>query len=251
MRSLALLLALSPAIAGEEPLDATRLFAERMFDTVRAEAVDCPESSGRESEAHCARFPGAFSAFKFRWDEGARLDFQGEFVPQGSWKRKPDGYLREYDLEAATVIVRFVEKAARVEATCRPPEPETEEETVVSTRLKLREELLDCPSEDELPEDLSGVTPPILVRESDKDPIYPPTALERGLSGSVTLRLLVDRDGTVKSANVLRSANPGRGFEEAASAAARQWRYEAARYLHRPVQFCLEVVVEFELPGGG
>jgi outer membrane biosynthesis protein TonB len=54
----------------------------------------------------------------------------------------------------------------------------------------------------------------------------------------------------VSRADVVRSDGPDRGFEEAAAEAAKQWRYEPARIDDRVVEFCVEVLIEFELPGG-
>lgn len=47
---------------------------------------------------------------------------------------------------------------------------------------------------------------------------------------------------------MLRSNRPNLGFEEAAIAAVRKWRYEPAMQKGREVEVYFTVVVEFELP---
>ncbi|WP_437309813.1 TonB-dependent receptor domain-containing protein [Sorangium sp. So ce388] len=58
-------------------------------------------------------------------------------------------------------------------------------------------------------------------------PEYPPDAEKKGLQGTVTLELDIDRNGRVKQAVVIESA--GNGFDESAVAAARKLEFEPAR----------------------
>ena len=66
-------------------------------------------------------------------------------------------------------------------------------------------------------------TPPRLIH--DVAPEYPLSAMRRGLSGRVRLEFTVRPDGRVADVSVVASAPEG-VFDEAAVAAARQWRFE-------------------------
>jgi periplasmic protein TonB len=59
-------------------------------------------------------------------------------------------------------------------------------------------------------------------------PVYPVAARSLRAEGRVTLRLAVHPDGTVARALVEECTRPGFGFEAAALAAVKQWRYEPA-----------------------
>jgi protein TonB len=82
-----------------------------------------------------------------------------------------------------------------------------------------------------------------LVRAS---PAYPPRARARGLTGQVVLGLLIGPQGEVQQIQVLEASPPG-VFDQAALDAARQWRFEPARYRAQPVRVWARQVVHFQL----
>ena len=59
-------------------------------------------------------------------------------------------------------------------------------------------------------------------------PVYPVAARSLRAEGRVTLRLAVLQDGTVDGATIEECSRPGLGFEAAALAAVKRWRYEPA-----------------------
>jgi TonB family protein len=73
--------------------------------------------------------------------------------------------------------------------------------------------------------------PPRLVHFVDAP--YPKEAMDAGLAADVMLRLRVEADGSVSEAQVLQPA--GHGFDEAAVAAARQFRFEPAQRDGKPI----------------
>lgn len=85
--------------------------------------------------------------------------------------------------------------------------------------------------------------PPLLevpVLQEFVEAPYPEEAKAQGIEGKVLLGIEVDETGAVADVEVLRPA--GHGFDEAAAAAARQFRFSPARDATGPVP----VVVEFE-----
>lgn len=77
-------------------------------------------------------------------------------------------------------------------------------------------------------------------------PVYPELAREAGIEGTVLLRVLVDTDGTVLSAGVIRSdVTPA--MEEAALAAARRFIFRAAMQGANTVRAYMAVPVVFKL----
>ena len=75
-------------------------------------------------------------------------------------------------------------------------------------------------------------------------PAYPQEAAMRGLRGIVILELIVDEQGRVATADVVRSVPP---FDEAALAAVRQWEYEVTRVDGTPVRVRVTVPITFAL----
>jgi len=94
---------------------------------------------------------------------------------------------------------------------------------------------------------VGGVTHPTRVAESYVQPLYPEHARRAKIGGKVFLQAIVERDGSVGEVSLLRCNRPGLGFEDAALAAVRQWRYEPATQNGEPVDAVITVIVEFTL----
>jgi periplasmic protein TonB len=90
----------------------------------------------------------------------------------------------------------------------------------------------------------AGATPPVKIRHAE--PAYPPDALRVGLEGTVVLRIRVDEEGRVVSAEET-AAGPLPAFAEAAREAVMRWRYSPASYRGRPVGVSMVVTVKFSL----
>jgi len=109
----------------------------------------------------------------------------------------------------------------------------------------------EVPKEPEVPEvepnrvyNIGGnVTEPVPVRQTP--PRYPPWDVKNQTEGDVILRLTIGRDGTVESADVVRSLNQRMDAE--AIRAARTWRYEPARLNGQPVGVFKIISIRFSL----
>src|SRR5258706_6995898 len=91
---------------------------------------------------------------------------------------------------------------------------------------------------------VAGTEVPAPKRIKTVQPDYPPEALAQGLRGIVILDLVVDTQGHVASADVIRSVPP---FDEAALAAVRKWEYEVTRVEGKPVSVRLTVPITFAM----
>jgi len=88
-----------------------------------------------------------------------------------------------------------------------------------------------------------GATPPVLVRRDD--PVYPQMARKLRLSGDVTLRLVVEADGSTSRIDVVSGGKAG--FGEAAVDAVRKWVYRPARVDGQAVAVWKIVRVRFSI----
>ncbi len=77
-------------------------------------------------------------------------------------------------------------------------------------------------------------------------PPYPEEARAAGLQGKVTLRLRIGVDGRVESLKLLASSRTP-SLDESALATVKQWRFEPARRLGRPVAMDVKTSVKFEI----
>ena len=111
---------------------------------------------------------------------------------------------------------------------------------VLSVGLSLA---LGAPARAEEPK-VAGTDVPAPRRTKFVAPAYPPEAAMRGLRGIVILELIVDEQGRVATADVIRSVPP---FDEAALSAARQWEYEVTQVDGRPVRVRVTVPITFAL----
>lgn len=75
---------------------------------------------------------------------------------------------------------------------------------------------------------------------------YPEFARQKGLSGFVTVNLLISSQGRVKETQIL-DASPKGVFEVATLAAVRNWRFEPATYQGQKVQVWSTQTVRFDL----
>lgn len=91
------------------------------------------------------------------------------------------------------------------------------------------------------------IIPPELVPASKIEPHFPELARVARFSGRVTLRAIIDANGSVVEIEVLGCDRPGFGFEDAAIDAVVQWRYRPAMLRGRPVPVYLVVQVSFTL----
>jgi periplasmic protein TonB len=89
----------------------------------------------------------------------------------------------------------------------------------------------------------SGITPPRVVREVKAD--YTEDARRRGVTGEVVMEVVVRRDGSVGSVQLLRGLEPG--LDERALNAVRLWKFTPAERQGVPVDVVVEVGMEFRL----
>jgi TonB family protein len=75
-------------------------------------------------------------------------------------------------------------------------------------------------------------------------PVYPPEALAKGIRGIVILEIVIDKEGKVAAADVIRSLPP---LDDAALSAVRKWEYEVTKVDGKPVSVRLTVPITFAL----
>jgi TonB family protein len=97
-------------------------------------------------------------------------------------------------------------------------------------------------TEGSLPKGGSFSTPPILI--SRVSAVYPPDARSRNIEGVVTLRLVIDKEGRVKKADV---QSGDALLTQAALDAVRQWRYKPATLAGAPSESDAIVNISFSL----
>ena len=78
----------------------------------------------------------------------------------------------------------------------------------------------------------------------DVKPVYPAVAQQARVSGIVILETVIDRDGNVRDATVLRSVPL---LDEAAVDAVRQWQFTPTLMNGMPVEVVMTVTVNFSL----
>jgi len=77
------------------------------------------------------------------------------------------------------------------------------------------------------------------------EPLYPDDAKAAGITGMVILEVLLDTEGRVKQAAVLRHATPS--LDQAALSAVQQWVYQPTLLNGAPVEVVFTVTVNFSM----
>src|SRR5262245_50472923 len=90
----------------------------------------------------------------------------------------------------------------------------------------------------------AGTDVPVPKRTKTVLPEYPAEAQARGIRGIVILDVVIDAEGHVTSADVVRSIP---GLDEAAVVAVKQWEYEPTRVDGKAVSVRLSVPITFAL----
>jgi len=88
------------------------------------------------------------------------------------------------------------------------------------------------------------VTQPARVTFQDR-PVYPFAMRASSMRGEVVVDFIVDIEGRVRNAHVVRSLNPA--FDDPAIEAVRKWRFEPARAGDRPIASHMQVPIVFAL----
>ncbi len=94
------------------------------------------------------------------------------------------------------------------------------------------------------------VTPQIILGTQNR-PIYPPAAFDARYTGSVLVEMTVLKDGTVGNVKVIKCTRPKVGFEEAATKAVKQWRFEPGAENGQPVDVVTRLQLNFNRVGIG
>jgi periplasmic protein TonB len=79
------------------------------------------------------------------------------------------------------------------------------------------------------------------------DPEYPTMARRTGKVGRVVLRILITKTGQVAQVKVIQGPGTGLGFEEAAVAAVKQWRFSPPTVHGTPVDVWADLPIRFTL----
>lgn len=96
-----------------------------------------------------------------------------------------------------------------------------------------------------------SVTPPQIILETQKPPVYPPAAQAARIGGVVTLNITIQRDGNVGEVKVLACTHPNMGFEKASAKAVKKWRFEPATKDGEPVEYATTFRLNFKRGGSG
>lgn len=80
-------------------------------------------------------------------------------------------------------------------------------------------------------------------------PVYPYRARQRRIEGTVQVRFLVRRDGTVGDI-VIEAADPPDVFEDAVREAVQRWRFEPGRLAGEAVASWVVMPITFDMDGG-
>lgn len=85
------------------------------------------------------------------------------------------------------------------------------------------------------------------VALTQPQPNYPDSARVAGIEGKVWVKVLIDKEGKVKDAVVLKDSGTKVGLEEAALAAARQVTWKPATQKGQPVAVWVSYEIKFSL----
>jgi len=89
------------------------------------------------------------------------------------------------------------------------------------------------------------VSPPVKIK--DVHPEYPELARKARIEGIVILEAIIDENGNVVKARILRSPGKAFGFDDAALEAVKQWKFKPGLQNGVPVPVIYALTVQFKL----
>jgi len=225
--------------AGSAPaISPAREFVDRVLGYIGLRAEACPAEVVDEwpdRATLCAAYGSHFSAFKLDVETTLRRhNIASAVTPIEPWTYRAGRYQRVVEVEGERIVVVFDERTRRV-MLALPGEGGEVVEEVITGR----------PSGPRIA-GFGGVSTPRILLEGRVPPRYPAEAEERGIRGSVSLKVLVLRDGSVGRVDVLRVDPAGWKFDDAAVEAVLEWTFEPARYRDEPVDVVHTISVAFE-----
>lgn len=94
-----------------------------------------------------------------------------------------------------------------------------------------------------------GDSYPEVIPASRVAPDYPREALGKNIQATVVLEAQVLQDGSVAKVRILKPAGGACGFEEAALAAIKQWKYVPGKAKGQPVDVNFTISIDFSVQG--
>ncbi len=151
--------------------------------------------------------------------------------------------------DAATVRLQAqpLGSSQTVSQESEPPAPALKEEVVsppASNPQTTQAKPQPIKEGDLVPLDQAEIPPTVIKRV---EPRYPPLALNMGLSGTVTVNTLISETGDVIRTEIIQGIKGGYGFERAAEAAIRQWKFTPARKNNVKVKVWKPIDINFKL----
>jgi protein TonB len=162
------------------------------------------------------------------------------------------------------IITMVEEISAQMEKFEEPPPLERPKVAVEAESEVAEEEVVETIAATEFQEDLIRTIPtgpdieivPYYKVEVKPKPIYqqkpryPDLARRAGIEGQAVVKALVDIDGSVMDAQILKSSG-NQMLDESAVAAARQWRFSPAKQRDKFVRVYVSIPINFRLVEGG
>ena len=93
--------------------------------------------------------------------------------------------------------------------------------------------------------------PPQIILSTQKQPEFPPAAWDARITGAVLLEMRVLKDGSVGDVKVVQCTRPKVGFEDAAVAAVKGWRFEPGMENGEPIEVLTRLKLNFTRFGVG
>ncbi len=175
------------------------------------------------------------------------------FVPYA----EPEPYKLKKD------IVTMVEEISAMIEKFEEPPPEERPKVAVEAESEVADEAVETIAATEFEEDLIRTTPTgpeieivpyYKVEVKPKPvympvPIYPDLARQAGIEGKTVVKALVDIDGSIIDAKVLKSSG-NQMLDQAAVVAARKYKFTPAKQRDKFVRVWVAIPITFQLTGG-
>lgn len=151
-----------------------------------------------------------------------------DFLKQTTQPKKPkiNMEMPEIHFEVSELDIGSV----KIKAPKAPPQPVREASSIAKAKQKFNLQEVD-----RKPHVVSKVRP-----------VYPYRARQKGISGKVVLKFIVNKNGTVTNVSVVK-AEPQGVFEKIAVAAIKKWKFEPGYYQGKAVNTWVSLPIRFEL----
>jgi len=232
-------------VYGDEEVD---MLIAYLLDELDSRQTPCSESQLAEyadKRLVCGEYDASFSALKSDWEQLMRhTRLPIPISTEEAWTFRDGAYRIAYSHgDDREFLVMYDPKKEKLQFAYAEKDLDAQPD---NTRVTNPGPLDLGASEAPRVAGFGGVSVPTVIEGFRVEPLRSLHARTERVAGTVTLEIVVQKDGTVRNVVVLNATPDGYDFDVSALEAVRRWKFEPALFEGQPIDVVLDLTVEIK-----